>query len=72
MSLNYFSVVLLFIYLVLRYADGVLPGQGSPDHTEDCLSTGNTAYTLAGTTAASGALTIKRSILRYFLIFIID
>ena len=49
--------------LVLRYADGVLPGQGSPDHTEESMST--LSYT--GTTAASGSLQSKRLVGRgYF------
>merc|ERR1719350_382716 len=46
---------------VLRYADGVLPGQGSPDHTEDCSATGTATHSIAGTTAALGSFPTKRS-----------
>ena len=59
-SLN--SIPSIFLYLVLRYADGVLPGQGSPDHTEECSGTGTSTHSSAGTTAASGALSVKRSV----------
>ena len=36
----YYNIKLwcILLLLVLRYADGVLPGQGSPDHSEEATN----------------------------------